>query len=62
MPFVSVKMLEGRTKEQKKKLIESVSRSVAESLNIDKQHVWVVIEDFPKDEWGLGGKLASEID
>ncbi len=62
MPFVSIKMLEGRTKEQKKGLIESVSRCVAESLNIDEQHVWVVIEDFPKDEWGLGGKLASERD
>ncbi|MCL4322118.1 MAG: 4-oxalocrotonate tautomerase family protein [Deltaproteobacteria bacterium] len=60
MPFVSIKMLEGRTKEQKKNLIESITKSVAESLNIDKEAVWVVVEDFPKDEWGLGGELASE--
>lgn len=60
MPFVSIKMLEGRSKEQKKKLIESVSKSVSESLNIDEKSVWVVLEDFPKDEWGLGGELASE--
>lgn len=61
MPFVSIKMLEGRSKEQKKRLIKSVSNSVAESLNIDEKNVWVVVEDFPKDEWGLGGELASEI-
>lgn len=60
MPFVSIKMLEGRSKEQKKKLIKSISKSVAESLDIDEKSVWVVVEDFPKDEWGLGGELASE--
>lgn len=60
MPFISIKMLEGRTKEQKEKLIKSVSKSVADSLDLDISHVWVVIEDFPKDEWGLGGILASE--
>ena len=44
MPFVSIKMLEGRTKEQKKNLIESITKSVAESLNIDEKAVWVVVE------------------
>ncbi len=53
-------MLEGRTKEQKEKLIKSVSKSVAESLDLDISHVWVAVEDFPKDEWGMGGVLASE--
>jgi 4-oxalocrotonate tautomerase len=60
MPFISIKMLEGRTKEQKEKLIKSVSKSVAESLDLDISHVWVAVEDFPKDEWGMGGVLASE--
>jgi 4-oxalocrotonate tautomerase len=60
MPFISIKMLEGRTKEQKEKLIKAVSKSVAESLDLDISHVWVAIEDFPKDEWGMGGVLASE--
>ncbi len=60
MPFVSIKMLEGRTKEQKKNLIMSVSRAVSESLGLDIKHVWVAVEEFPKDEWGLGGELASE--
>ncbi len=60
MPFVSVKMLEGRTKEQKKKLIKSITKSVSESLNIDESNVWVVVEEFPADEWGLGGELACD--
>ncbi len=61
MPFVSIKMLEGKSKEQKRSLIKSVSKSVAESLNIDVKNVWVAVEDIPKDEWGLGGELASEM-
>jgi 4-oxalocrotonate tautomerase len=60
MPFVSVKMLEGRTKEQKKKLIESITKSVSGSLSIGEEHVWVVVEEFPSDEWGLGGELACD--
>jgi 4-oxalocrotonate tautomerase len=59
MPFVSVKMLEGRTKEQKKNLIKSITKSVSESLSIDENNVWVVVEEFPCDEWGLGGELAE---
>ena len=53
-------MLEGRTKEQKKKLIKSITASVSESLGIDENHVWVAVEEFPADEWGLGGELASD--
>ena len=60
MPFVSIKMLEGRTKEQKEKLIKSVSAAVAQALNIDISNVWTVVEDFSKDEWGIGGVLSSE--
>ncbi len=60
MPFVSVKMLEGRTKEQKRKLIKSISKSVSDSLSIDESHVWVVVEEFPADEWGLGGEIACD--
>ncbi|MHB8232476.1 MAG: 2-hydroxymuconate tautomerase [bacterium] len=60
MPFVSIKMLEGRTKEQKKNLIKSVTKSVSESLSVGEKNVWVVVEEFPSDEWGLGGELACE--
>lgn len=60
MPFVSVKMLAGRTKEQKKTLIKSITASVSKSLGIDESSVWVVVEEFPSDEWGLGGELACD--
>ncbi|MFW0883476.1 2-hydroxymuconate tautomerase [Candidatus Acidulodesulfobacterium sp. H_13] len=60
MPFVSIKMLEGRTKEQKKNLIKSVAKSVSESLGINKENVWTVVEEFPSDEWGFGEETACE--
>lgn len=61
MPFVSVKMLEGRTKEQKSNLLKAISKSVSESLGLSEKHVWVVIEESPKDEWCIGGEIASKI-
>lgn len=61
MPFVKIDMWEGRDKEAKKKLIQAVSRAVAESLGISIDWVHVVINDVPKDNWGLKGEQASEI-
>ncbi|HEC24987.1 MAG TPA: 4-oxalocrotonate tautomerase family protein [bacterium] len=60
MPFVSIKMLEGRTKEQKKNLIKSVAKSVSESLGINEENVWTVVEEFSPDEWGFGEETAYE--
>lgn len=52
MPYVTVKMLEGRTEEQK--------RAVAETTGAPAQNVVVFIEEMPKNHYAVGGKRLSD--
>jgi 4-oxalocrotonate tautomerase len=51
MPHISLKMIKGRTQEQKKKLAESLSKVVQEVLNIGEAHISVAVEDYTGEEW-----------
>ncbi|GAA0306833.1 4-oxalocrotonate tautomerase [Gracilibacillus halotolerans] len=56
MPYVTVQMLEGRTEEQRKALIEKVTEAVAETVDVAPEKVVVFIEDIDKRNYGVGGK------
>ena len=60
MPLVTVQMYEGRTVEQKKALVEEITKAVVKTTGTTEDHVWVIINDVPKTNWGRKGKLASE--
>ncbi len=56
MPFVTVRMLAGRTDEQKKALIEKVTDAVCETANVPPERVHVFIDELEKEHYGQGGK------
>ncbi|WP_077215108.1 2-hydroxymuconate tautomerase [Bacillus dakarensis] len=60
MPYVTVKMLEGRTDEQKKALVEKVTAAVSETVGAPTANVHVIIEEMKKSHLAVGGKLKSE--
>ncbi|MCE7791395.1 4-oxalocrotonate tautomerase [Salipaludibacillus sp. CUR1] len=60
MPIVTVKMLEGRTDEQKRALVEKVTEAVTETTNAPKERVSVVIEEMTSDNFGVAGVRASD--
>jgi 4-oxalocrotonate tautomerase len=60
MPFVNVKMLEGRTIEQKKQLVKAITESMAEICGANPEYTMVVVEDIAKDHWARGGVMASD--
>lgn len=51
MPHIGIKMLEGRTEEQKKKAAQAVKDALAEALNMGDHYITVSIEDFNAEEW-----------
>jgi 4-oxalocrotonate tautomerase len=55
MPLAQLYIGKGRSYEQKKKLIEKVTEAIVESLGSDKNNVWVVLNEVPRSEWGIGG-------
>jgi 4-oxalocrotonate tautomerase len=61
MPYVSIETFAGKSGEQKKNLIEAVTKAVCDSLSVPAEAVWVVVKDVPKAQWGEGGKLCSEL-
>ena len=60
MPYVTVKMLEGRTEAQKRALVEKVTEAVSETTGAPVENVVVFIEDMKKTDYGVKGKLFSD--
>ena len=51
MPHISVKMLAGRSEEQKKKLSAELVKVVNRVLGTPESHISVGIEDFSAEKW-----------
>ena len=60
MPFVSIKIAEGRTTDQKRALVKTVTDAVASSIDVDAGKVWVQIDEFSIDNFSTGGKLMID--
>lgn len=61
MPFAQIYMIEGRTEEQKKAVIEKVTQALVEATGAPQQNVRVWIHDVPKENWGIAGVSAKEL-
>ncbi len=51
MPHISVKMLEGRGEEQKKRLAAALVKTLTEQLGCSDHYVTCTVEDFNAREW-----------
>ncbi|WP_071461429.1 2-hydroxymuconate tautomerase [Bacillus massilinigeriensis] len=60
MPYVTVKMLEGRNEDQKKALVEKVTNAVSETTGAPKEAIVVFIEEMTKNHYGVAGKRLSD--
>ena len=54
--IIEITMFQGRTKEQKKALIETVTKKIGERLGILSTDVFIVIQEPPNENWGMGGR------
>ncbi len=59
MPLVQVYLWPGRDAKVKKNIIKGITK-VFEDNGIPSQAVEVIIQEVPKENWGLGGIPASE--
>ena len=51
MPHNTVKMLEGRSEEQKKRLAAALVRALTEELHCSDHYVTCTVEDYSAVEW-----------
>ena len=61
MPFAQIHIMEGRTDEQKRAVIEKVTAALVEAVGAPIETVRVLITEVPKSQWGIGGKTAKDL-
>ncbi len=60
MPLIEIHLLKGRTAEQKKKLLGSVTEAVHDSLGAPLPSIRVWIQEFSAEEYMVAGELAAD--
>jgi 4-oxalocrotonate tautomerase len=61
MPICQIHLLEGRTVEQKRMLIEKITIAMFESIGAKPESVRVILTEMSKEHFGIGGKSAGEL-
>ncbi|MDP9241303.1 MAG: 4-oxalocrotonate tautomerase family protein [Actinomycetota bacterium] len=61
MPFVHIDVVRGRDRALLIRLIEEVSRTVADTLDTPVERVRVMINEVDPDLWGIGGVPYSVV-
>ncbi|WP_114969315.1 2-hydroxymuconate tautomerase [Rhodoferax ferrireducens] len=61
MPFAQIYLMEGRTEEQKRAVIEKVSAALVEAVDAPIANVRVWITEVPKENWGIAGVTAKDL-
>ena len=61
MPFAQIYMLEGRTVEQKKAVIEKVTQALHEATGAPVGNVGGWSQDVAKEKWGIAGVSAKDL-
>lgn len=60
MPFAQIHILEGRTEEQKRAVIQKVTQALHEAIDAPVETVRVQIIEVPKTNWGIAGVSAKD--
>ena len=61
MPLAEITMIEGRTEDQKRAVIEKVTQALVEAVGAPIQTVRVVIREVPNTNRGIGGVSAKDL-
>jgi 4-oxalocrotonate tautomerase len=61
MPIATINILEGRSEEKKERLIQMVTQAIHESLDAPYESIRIIINEMPKQHYGIGGKSAKTL-
>lgn len=59
MPFITVRLITGRTQEQKDELARRITTDVQEVLQTRAESVWLTFEEIPASEWFIAGESLA---
>lgn len=61
MPVIKVDMWPGRGRDVKRELIEKLTQTTCDTLDIPAEAVTVILNEVDKDNWGMNGAQASRL-
>ena len=60
MPIIEVHMFEGRTVDQKRKLVAEMTGAVVKSIGVKPEDVRIILQDMAIYDYSIAGKLAID--
>jgi len=60
MPVVTVELWEGRTVEQKRKLVRAITDAMVEHAEANPDALHVIIHEIPRENWSRAGVLGVD--
>ncbi|MCO6541220.1 MAG: 4-oxalocrotonate tautomerase [Lactobacillus sp.] len=60
MPLVHIELIEGRSPEQLKQMVQDVTEAISQNTGAPKEHVHVVLSEMQKNHCAEGGILKSD--
>ncbi|MBZ5646277.1 MAG: 4-oxalocrotonate tautomerase family protein [Acidobacteriia bacterium] len=60
MPHVQVTLLQGRSTDQKRKLVTRITDALVEECNATRDAITVAIVEVPKEDFARGGTLVAD--
>ncbi len=60
MPYVNVQVIKGASREQKKKIVEEMTKTLVTVLGKKAEHIHIVLQEIEADDWGFSGMLTSD--
>ena len=61
MPYVNVQFGGKLSKEQKRNISDAISEAIQKITGKPKDYTYVVIQEIPKENWGIGAQLLSDL-
>ena len=60
MPICVIHLMEGRDDAKKARAIAAVTQALVDSLEVKAESVRVILQEVPKQHWGIAGKPVGE--
>jgi 4-oxalocrotonate tautomerase len=60
MPIIHIHLIEGRSIDQKRALVQKVTDAVCESVNVTPDHVKIILHDMERHDYATAGILKLD--
>lgn len=60
MPIVQIHLIEGRSIDQKRALVDKVTQAICETVNVPPDAVKIILSDMAKHDYAIAGVLKAD--